>query len=202
MEPLQRVEGYAVALPEDDIDTDVIYPARFLLLMNKTGLGKYAFHDRRFTPEGSENTAFPLNQPPWREARILVAGRNFGCGSSREQAVWTLRDFGIRCVIAAGFGEIFFGNCQQNGVLAIRLPPDDLGVLTGAAAAGVRLAVDLTTQLIRMGAATTLSFEVDPARRDALLNGWDATELILKREREAIAAFEARHQRTHPWLFR
>jgi 3-isopropylmalate/(R)-2-methylmalate dehydratase small subunit len=201
MEPLTRVEGYAAALPEDDLDTDVIYPARFLLLMNKTGLGRYAFHDRRFTAQGAEDPVFVLNRAPWREATILVAGRNFGCGSSREQAVWTLRDFGIRCVIAAGFGEIFFANCQHNGVLAIRLPAADLQTVTRAAAANKTFTVDLRSQVIHMEASDTVKFDVEPARRDALLNGWDATESILEREGGAIAAFEARHRRTHPWMF-
>src|SRR5579871_5690314 len=141
MEPLRTINGVAAPLPEDDIDTDAIYPARFLLLMNKTGLGRYAFHDRRFTTDGVENPQFVLNRAPWRNAQILVAGRNFGSGSSREQAVWTLRDFGIRCVMAASYGEIFFANCVQNGVLAIRLPSNQLEALSQAAAAGTEFNV-------------------------------------------------------------
>jgi 3-isopropylmalate/(R)-2-methylmalate dehydratase small subunit len=201
MQPLTRVTGIAAALPEDDVDTDAIYPARFLLLMNKTGLGRYAFYDRRFAPDGTEIPGFVLNTQPWRNAAILVAGRNFGCGSSREQAVWTLHDFGVRVVIAASFGEIFFANCLQNGVLAIQLPAASLQTVTRAAAAAVAFEVDLPTQRIRTATAEPIGFEVDPGSRDALLNGWDATDMILNRDGGAIASFEMQHRRTHPWLF-
>jgi 3-isopropylmalate/(R)-2-methylmalate dehydratase small subunit len=169
--------------------------------MSKSGLGAHAFHDRRFTPQGMERPEFVLNQVPWREAAVLVAGCNFGCGSSREQAVWTLLDFGIRCVIARSFGEIFFNNCVPNGVLAIPLPDSPLQVVTRAALARTRLRVELTTQLIHLDGAKPIPFEIEARRREALLNGWDASDLILKRDEAAIREFEQRHRCSQPWLF-
>ncbi|WP_174278229.1 3-isopropylmalate dehydratase small subunit [Sphingomonas bacterium] len=201
MQPFVRLAGPAAPIAEDNVDTDIIYPARFLLRMEKTGLGDVLFRDRRFTPDGTPRPDFVLNREPWRRATILVAGRNFGCGSSREQAVWALADFGIRCVIAASFGDIFRGNCLQNGILPVRLPDAALADVAGAALLGEEVLVDLDAQRICLSGQRSIDFTTEPAVREALMMGWDATEMILQRERSAIAAFQERHRAANPWLF-
>ena len=201
MTPFVRLEGPAAPIAEDNVDTDILYPARFLLRMEKTGLGELLFHDRRFTPEGAERPEFVLNREPWRTATILVARCNFGCGSSREQAVWALADFGIRCVIAASFGDIFHGNCMQNGILPIRLGDDELAAVMGAATAGAPISVDLDARRIGLPGEKDIGFAIEASAREALMMGWDATDMILRRERPAIAAFEGRHRAASPWLF-
>lgn len=158
MEPFVRLDAVAAPLAGDNVDTDIIFPARFLLLMEREGLGRYAFHDRRFDGADRERPDFVLNRPPFRDAGILIAGANFGCGSSREQAVWALRGFGIRCVIAPGFGEIFLGNCYKNGVLPIVLAAETVAALALVASAGSRFVVDLV--------AMTLSVEGRPPLSD------------------------------------
>lgn len=201
MAPFIRLEGPAAPIAEDNVDTDILYPARFLLRMEKTGLGDLLFHDRRFAPDGAERPDFVLNRAPWREATILVAGCNFGCGSSREHAVWALADFGIRCVIAATFGDIFHGNCMQNGLLPVRLAAGELADVAGAASAGETILVDLEARRVRLSGGRSIGFEIEPSAREALMMGWDATDMILRRERSAIATFERRHRAANPWLF-
>ncbi len=201
MQPFTHLSGTATALPEENVDTDIIFPARFLLITDRHGLGRYAFHDRRFAPDGTEIASFVLNQAPWRDAPILIAGANFGSGSSREQAVWALLGQGIRCVVAPSFGEIFHGNCFRNGVLPIVLDPPTIAALSAAAQDGQRFVIDLETQTIRVGDAPPLSFEIAAQHRLALINGWDETDMILNARGEDIAAFEVRHQRIQPWLF-
>lgn len=200
MTPFETLTAVAAPLPESDIDTDVIFPARFLLLLDKAGLGKLLFHERRFTG-GRPRPDFVLNRPPFDAARILVAGGNFGSGSSREQAVWALADFGIRCVVAPSFGEIFFANCFKNGVLPIVLPPDPHAAVLRAAEAGQAVTVDLDAQVIRAGAASGLiAFDVDPHRKRSLLLGLDEIGAILADDAGDIARFEARHRARSPWL--
>ena len=193
MKSFITLTGIAAPLPEADVDTDVIFPARFLLLLDREGLGRYLFRERR-------NNDFILSRPPFDKATILVAGRNFGCGSSREHAVWALADFGIRCVIAPSFGEIFHGNCFRNGVLPIVLPNDEHRDVTAAAATGLPLTVDLEAQTILLHDGSTIAFGIDAHRRRALLLGLDEIGAILADDAAEIAAFESRQKRQAPWL--
>ena len=198
--PFATITGAAVSMPEENIDTDIIFPARFLLLTQREGLGVHAFHDRRYLADGTQNPGFVLNQPPFRTAPILVAGANFGSGSSREQAVWALVGHGIRAVIAPSLGEIFAGNCLRNGVLAITLDPATIAALHERAASGQIFTVSLETQSITAGNQPPTAFAIAPERRQALLMGWDETDQVLARFGEDITRFEAAQRRTQPWL--
>ncbi|NIJ09472.1 3-isopropylmalate/(R)-2-methylmalate dehydratase small subunit [Sphingomonas vulcanisoli] len=202
MTPFTPLTGIAAPLMEENVDTDIIFPARFLLITAREGLGRYAFHDRRFSADGSEQPDFILNQAPFRDARILIADANFGSGSSREQAVWALLGFGIRCVIAPSFGEIFEANCYRNGVLPITLPRDAIASLAQLARAGWgNFTVDLDAQQIVVDRGPTIAFTILPERRLALLNGWDETATILNTREADIATFEARQRSDQPWLW-
>ena len=183
--PFTTLTGVAAPMPQDNIDTDVIFPARFLLITARDGLGTYAFHDRRTDAD------YVLNQPAFRDPPFLVAGDNFGSGSSREQAVWALTGLGVRCVIAPGFGEIFHGNCLRNGLLPITLAADCVARLLDAAAAQETFTVDLSAQTLTVS-GDILVFDITPERKAALLNGWDETSLLLTSHAAAIDAFEAR----------
>ena len=193
--PAATVTGIAAPLIEDAIDTDVIFPARFLLLMNRAGLGRYLFHDRRFDPAGRPRPGFVLDEPRFRDARILLAGAAFGSGSSREQAVWTLADHGIGCVVAPSFGDIFAANCAGNGVIAAIVPADRVALL---ATAGGDLVVDLVAQTISAGDAI-IGFDIDPRHRAMLLSGRDPIDRILE-DCAAIADYDRRRAETTPWL--
>lgn len=199
MEKFDRIKSVAAPLAEADVDTDIIFPARFLLLLDKAGLGKHLFHERRHRPDGS-TTDFVLNQPPYDEAKILVADSNFGSGSSREQAVWALSDFGIRCIIAPSFGEIFYNNCFKNGVLPIVVTPEQHAQIMAAARSGGDFAVDLEAQTIMLPNGPAMPFDIDPYRRRALLLGLDEIGSILADDADDIAAFEAKRRREAPWL--
>lgn len=201
MTPFVRIAGTAAPLPEENVDTDIIFPARFLLITQRHGLGTYAFHDRRFDAAQGEIASFVLNRMPWRDAPILITGANFGSGSSREQAVWALLGHGIRCVIAPSFGEIFHGNCLRNGVLPIVLPEDIVAALIDAAQDGRRFVVDLDAQVIAGEGLPPLPFPIDPEQRLALLNGWDETAVILNARAPQITTFEKRQKRVQPWLY-
>ncbi len=205
MTPFTMLTSWAAPMADADIDTDIIFPARFLLLTEKTGLGQCAFFERRFTADGAERPEFVLNRPPWRGARILVAGPNFGCGSSREQAPWALADLGIRCLIAPGFGEIFRANCFANGMLPIVLGGTDHTRLLRAAEAGRALTVDLMGCVVTTGdddddASDPILFEVPQRQREALLAGLDEIGLTLRNEAGRIADFERRRDERTPWL--
>jgi 3-isopropylmalate dehydratase small subunit len=200
MEIFTTLTSNAAVLADADIDTDIIFPARFLLITSKAGLGRYAFHDRRY--DGDQARAdFPLNHEPARSAQILIAGDNFGCGSSREQAVWALRDFGFRCVISSSFGEIFYGNCLKNGVLPVILKEPKLAALSAAADAGAVVTVDLVGRLVSWAGAPAAPFDIDDSSRQALLNGWDEILTLLNTRAAAIDAFEAGWRAKSPWLF-
>jgi 3-isopropylmalate/(R)-2-methylmalate dehydratase small subunit len=201
MEQFSQLTSVAAPLPHDDIDTDVIYPARFLLITARTGLERYGFHDWRFNHDGTRKPGFPLDQDLWRGASILVTGSNFGCGSSREQAPWALFDMGLRCVIAPSFGEIFESNCFKNGILAITLPDADHAALMGDARAGRVMTIDLVSQAITRTDAATIAFTVEPGRRDALINGWDEIDRILSQHRADIDRWEADQRQSQPWLW-
>jgi 3-isopropylmalate dehydratase small subunit len=195
MTPFTRLLGAAYALPDADIDTDIIFPARFLVLTSKAGLGRYAFHD--YPPLQGEESA---GAAALRGAQILIGGPNFGCGSSREQAVWALQDLGVRCLIAPSFGEIFSANCFKNGLLPVVLPNSWIDDLTEDARAGAQISVDLTTLRIRRASGEETPFEVEPWRREALLTGADEIDLVLARDGAAISAFEARRWSLSPWM--
>jgi 3-isopropylmalate/(R)-2-methylmalate dehydratase small subunit len=201
MDKFTTVTSPAVTLPDSNIDTDLIFPGRFLILTIRQGVGRYLFHDLRFLPDGSENPAFPLNIPPFRDAKILVAGDNFGCGSSRENAVWTLKDYGIRVVISTGFGEIFFSNCFKNSVLPIVLDPARHALVQRMAATGAPLTVDLENLRIEAPNFAPVPFEMDAFRREALLNGWDEITRILQNDDPDISAYEARQRGQMSWLY-
>jgi 3-isopropylmalate/(R)-2-methylmalate dehydratase small subunit len=193
MKPFRTLTSVAAPFPEAQIDTDVIFPARFLLLPDKAGLGRHLFHERR------AKVGFVLDRAPWDKAEILVTGADFGTGSSREQAVWALADFGIRCVIAPSFGEIFFSNCFRNGVLPIVMTGDAHAAVMEAAAAGEAVTVDLPAQEVRIGEAV-LPFDVEPHRKRALMEGLDEIGVILADDLAAIEDFERRHWAARPWL--
>lgn len=197
MESFTVIDSVAAPLPETDIDTDVIFPARFLLLLDKAGLGKHLFHERRY--RDGKVTDFVLNRAPFDAAQILVAGENFGSGSSREQAVWALSDFGIRCVIAPSFGEIFYGNCFKNGVLPIVLAGEAHAQALNAAQSGGPIRIDLEAQQIMLPNGPALDFDIDPYRKRALLLGLDEVGTILRDDIADIEAFERRQREQFPW---
>lgn len=200
-QPFTIVTGHGAPLPDADIDTDIIFPARFLLLTTREGLGQYAFHDRRFAAEGAERADFVLNRNPWRGAPVLVAGPNFGCGSSREQAVWALAGAGVRCIIAPGFGAIFHANCLRNGVLPVTLAPELVAQAMRAAERGAVFAITLADQSITIDGAAFARFEIAAERKLMLANGWDETDQILNQFAEDFAAFEAAQAQRQPWLY-
>ena len=191
----------AVACPLDiaNLNTDQLLPARFLKLPRSAGLGTVLLHDLRFDAEGRERQDFPLNRPAWRDAKTIVGARNFGCGSSREAAVYALYDYGIRCVIAPSFGDIFAGNAVQNGLLTAIISDDEAATLMGVLGEkpGQRLTVDLEQQTIQCG-DQTFRFAIDPVRRTRLLNGWDNITLT-ESYRDKIAAFKAADRGRRPW---
>lgn len=205
MTPFTRLQSVAAPMPDADIDTDIIFPARFLVLTQKAGLGPYAFYEKRFDEQGRERPDFVLHRPRWRGASILVAGPNFGCGSSREQAPWALADLGLRCIIAPGFGEIFQANCLNNGMLPIRLAPPEHARVLAAAQAGALLTVDLHSRSITLHDAqqngAPIHFEIAERARQALLEGRDEIERIRQQSGEQIAAFEAAQRQHQPWLY-
>lgn len=198
MNAFRTLTALAAPLPHPNVDTDVIIRVERCVRTPKAELGQYAFEALRFLPGGAENPEFILNREPWRDARILVCGENFGCGSSREMAVWAIAGMGIRCVIAPSFGEIFHGNCVQNGVLAIRLPPGTVSNLMHRASdpATATFTVDLERQTIN----GEIAFEIDPLAKKMLLEGLDATGLTLSRKAE-IAAFQAADRVRRPWIY-
>ena len=201
MEKFKTLTGVAAPLPMLNVDTDMIIPKQFLKTIKRTGLGRHLFDEMRFTAAGAEIEDFVLNRPAYRNAQILVAGDNFGCGSSREHAPWALLDFGIRCVISTGFADIFHNNCFKNGILAIVLPQEDVDRLMDDAGRGANatLTVDLGAQEIHRPDGGTISFDMDPFRRHCLLEGLDDIGLTM-RKAPAIDAYEARADAAHGWL--
>jgi 3-isopropylmalate/(R)-2-methylmalate dehydratase small subunit len=189
MDPFLVLTGRTVVLPLDDVDTDQIIPARFLKGTTRTGLGKGLFADRRYAADGSPRPEFPLNRPDTAGAPVLVTGRNFGCGSSREHAVWALMDQGFRAVIGPSFADIFRGNALKNGLLPIAVPADVHARL--AAAEGATVTVDLQVQEVTLPEGTRVSFTVDPFARHCLLEGIDELSFLLGQE-NAIADYESR----------
>jgi 3-isopropylmalate/(R)-2-methylmalate dehydratase small subunit len=201
MEPFRQLRGVAAPLDMINVDTDMIIPKQFLKTVKRTGLGKALFHEMRSHPDGSENPDFMLNKPAYKNAQILVTGANFGCGSSREHAPWALLDFGIRCVIAPSFADIFYINCFKNGILPIRLPQEDIDKLMDDAGRGANaiISVDLEKQEIRGPDGGCVTFDIEPFRKQCLLNGWDDVALSLRHDTK-ISDFEARRKAQTPWL--
>ena len=201
MDKFIKLEGVAAPLPMINVDTDMIIPKQYLKTIHRTGLGKALFDEMRHNPDGSDNPDFVLNKPAYAKAQILVTGENFGCGSSREHAPWALLDFGIRCVIAASFADIFYNNCFKNGILPIKLPQSDVDKLMDDAERGANavVTVDLEKQEIRGPDGGMVTFEVDPFRKQCLLNGWDDIGLTLRAE-DKISAYEKDHKAQAPWV--
>jgi 3-isopropylmalate/(R)-2-methylmalate dehydratase small subunit len=200
VEKFTQLSGVAAPMPAINIDTDKIFPAVYLKTIKRTGLGNILFQEIRYNADGSENPDFVLNQPPYRQARILVAGDNFGCGSSREHAPWALLDFGIRCVIAPSFADIFFNNCFKNGILPIALPQDIVDQLLEDAKKGANavLTIDLESQTISRPDGEKVHFDVDAFRKHCLLNGLDDIG-ITEQKTDAIGGFEAKNRAARPW---
>jgi 3-isopropylmalate/(R)-2-methylmalate dehydratase small subunit len=195
--PFTSLTSVAVPLPEGDVDTDIIFPARFLLLLNKDGLAGQLFHERR---RSTGQPRFVLDTPPFDRAKILVAGQNFGCGSSREQAVWAIADFGIRAILAPSFGEIFFNNCLKNGVLPIVMDRPAHERAMKAAFAEQPLTVDLQSQVVSLGDGEAIGFDIDAFARRMILLGLDEIGMILAEDQNDIVTFEARQRSEAPWL--
>ncbi|MGH7053382.1 MAG: 3-isopropylmalate dehydratase small subunit [Stellaceae bacterium] len=202
MEKFTTLSGIAAPLPMINIDTDKILPAVYLKTIERTGLGKVLFDEIRFRPDGSENPDFVLNKPPYRAARILVAGDNFGCGSSREHAPWALLDFGIRAVIAPSFADIFYNNCFKNGLLPIALPQAEVDHLMEDAHKGANavLSIDLANQTISRPDGAVVHFDLDPFRKRCLLNGLDDIALT-QQKTAAIDRYEEERRTRQPWLY-
>jgi 3-isopropylmalate/(R)-2-methylmalate dehydratase small subunit len=200
METFTTLTGIAAPMPLVNIDTDMIIPKQFLKTIKRTGLGVNLFDEMRYSQDGKENPDFVLNQPAWRAAQILVAGDNFGCGSSREHAPWALLDFGIRCVISTSFADIFYNNCFKNGILPVILPQSAVAHLMDDARKGAnaRITVDLAAQTVTAADGTVFAFEVDPFQRHCLLNGLDDIGLTMEKA-AAIDGFEARAKALRPW---
>jgi 3-isopropylmalate/(R)-2-methylmalate dehydratase small subunit len=201
MQKFTKITGVAAPMPLVNIDTDMIIPKQFLKTILRTGLGKNLFDEMRYDLDGKEIEGFVLNKPAYRKAQIIVAGENFGCGSSREHAPWALLDFGIRVVIAPSFADIFFNNCFKNGILPIVLPQSEVDKLMDDAERGANavLSVDLESQTIRGPDGGEIAFEVDAFKKDCLLNGLDDIGLTMQKV-GSIDAFESKYGASAPWL--
>jgi 3-isopropylmalate/(R)-2-methylmalate dehydratase small subunit len=201
MEKFTRLTGVAAPLKITNVDTDMIIPKQFLKTIKRTGLGAGLFAEMRYREDGQEDPAFVLNQPAYRKAQILVAEDNFGCGSSREHAPWALLDFGIRCVISTSFADIFHNNCFKNGILPIKVTPEDLAKLMDDAERGANatLTIDLEAQEIRGPDGGTVPFDIDPFRKACLLDGLDEIGLTMVKA-PAIERYETAAQDARPWL--
>lgn len=201
MQPFNTVSGSAAPLLASNIDTDVIMPKQFLKGIDRKGLDRGLFFDLRFLESGEPNPEFILNQPAWNGAAFLVVGPNFGCGSSREHAVWGLKQVGIRALIGTSFAGIFYDNCQRNGVLAIQLSQAQLKQIAGVVsdASTARIEVNLPEQTIALTDGTVIPFEIDQLRKESLLLGLDAIGTTLQRA-DQIRSFESRHLAENPWL--
>ena len=200
MDKFTTLEGVAAPLRIVNVDTDMIIPKQYLKTLKRTGLAKGLFSELRYMDDGSENPAFVLNKPAYRKAKILVADNNFGCGSSREHAPWALMDYGIRCVISTQFGDIFYNNCFKNGVLPIKVSPEDLEKLFDDAERGANatLSIDLEKQEIRGPDGGVVKFDIDAHRKHCMLNGLDDIELT-KQKQAKIDGFEEKSRAARPW---
>lgn len=201
MDKFTKLTGIAAPMPLVNIDTDMIIPKLFLKTIKRSGLGKNLFDEMRFNNDGSENPDFVLNKPAYRETGILVAGDNFGCGSSREHAPWAIKDFGITCVISTSFADIFFSNCFKNGILPIVLPQEQVDILMKDAEKGAnaRMTVDLEAQEITTSDGDVIKFNVDAFKKQCLLEGLDDIGLTMKKA-DSISKFETMSAASRPWV--
>ena len=200
MEKFEKLSGVAAPMPLVNIDTDMIIPKVFLKTIKRSGLGVNLFDEMRYDREGNEKPDFVLNKTQYREAKILVAGDNFGCGSSREHAPWAIADFGIKCVVSTSFADIFYNNCFKNGILPVVLPQDQVDILMKDAEKGANsiIEVDLENQTIASSDGEIFSFEVDPFKKHCLLNGLDDIGLTMEKE-DKITAYESKAVQMFPW---
>lgn len=201
MDKFTTLTGIAAPMPLVNIDTDMIIPKQFLKTIHRSGLGKNLFDEMRFEPDGSEKPDFVLNQPAYRDSQIIVAGENFGCGSSREHAPWALLDFGIRAVISTSFADIFYNNCFKNGILPIIMPAEVVAILMEDARKGAnaRMTVDLENQKVTTSDGQEFAFDVDPFRKHCLLNGLDDIGLTMEKAAH-IDSYEAQMAQSRPWV--
>jgi 3-isopropylmalate/(R)-2-methylmalate dehydratase small subunit len=200
MKAFTRLDGRAAPLSLANIDTDQIIPAQFLKRIDREGLGEGLFFGFRFNPDGTEKSDFVLNRPEYRGASVLIAGDNFGCGSSREHAPWALQDYGIQCVISSSFADIFFNNCFNNGLLPVVLKPEEVQALMDEAKGGNHVfTVDLESQTVTAPSGATFRFEIDPGRKEKMLKGLDAIGETLQHARD-IDAYEMKRAIAQPWL--
>jgi 3-isopropylmalate/(R)-2-methylmalate dehydratase small subunit len=201
MEKFTKLTGIAAPMPLVNIDTDMIIPKQFLKTIKRSGLGANLFDEMRFTQDGQEIEGFVLNQPAYRKAEVIVAGDNFGCGSSREHAPWALLDFGIRSVISTSFADIFYNNCFKNGILPIVMPPEVVEILMSDAQKGAnaRMTVDLENQTVTTSDGQSFPFEVDPFRKHCLMNGLDDIGLTLEKG-ASIDSYETTAAQSRPWV--
>ena len=200
MQPFDKLEGRAAPLPIANLDTDQLIPKQFLKTVDRKGLARGLFYDFRFDFEGNLKPDFVLNQPAYQGTKLLVCGDNFGCGSSREHAPWALLDYGVRCVIAASFGDIFYNNCFENGLLPIRLPAEEVHALMEEARGGNHMfAVDLEAQTVTSPSGRVIHFDIHPGRKEKLLKGLDSIGETLQHVSD-IDRFEAQRSHSAPWL--
>jgi len=203
MQKFTTLTGVAAPLDMINVDTDMVIPKQFLTTIKRSGLGKGLFFEMRFDAKGKENPDFVLNKKPYRKAKILIAGDNFGCGSSREHAPWALLDFGIRCVIAPSFADIFYNNCFKNGILPLILPKKDVMKLMAAAEKGANatFTVDLAGQTVAGPDGERITFDIDSFKKHCLLNGLDDIGMTLQHGKK-IETFEDKQRASQPWLYR
>lgn len=201
MEKFDKLSGIAAPMPLVNIDTDMIIPKQFLKTIKRTGLGANLFDEMRFTTDGDEISDFVLNKPQYREASMLVAGDNFGCGSSREHAPWALADFGIKCIVSTSYADIFYNNCFKNGILPVVLPREQVDLLMKDAEKGsnARIEVDLEAQTITTSDGEVVTFDIDPFRKHCLINGLDDIGLTMEKA-ASIDAFETAAEQSRPWV--
>lgn len=201
MEKFEKLHGIAAPMPLVNIDTDMIIPKVFLKSIQRSGFGKHLFDEMRFNRDGTEIEEFVLNKPQYRDAEILIAGDNFGCGSSREHAPWAIADFGIKCVVSTSFADIFFNNCFKNGILPVVLPQEQVDILMADAEKGAnaRVTVDLEAQEITTSEGEVIKFDVDSHRKHCLLEGLDDIGQTMQKQ-SAIDAFEAQASAARPWV--
>jgi len=202
MEPYNKHESIAALMNRSNVDTDQIIPKQFLKKVERSGFGKHLFHDWRFNEDGSDNAEFELNKPAFNGAKILVAGDNFGCGSSREHAPWAIADYGFNTIISTSYADIFYNNCFKNSILPIKVGKQQLHKLMEEISAneGVRFVVDLENQQLTTPAGNGLKFDVDPARKENLAKGFDDISITLQYLAE-IDQYEEKHKQSYPWLW-
>ena len=199
MEKFITLKGIAAPLPMINVDTDMIIPKQFLKTIKRSGLGKNLFHELRFDMQGNIKNDFVLNWDPYKKANILIAGDNFGCGSSREHAPWSLLDFGFKCIVAPSFADIFYNNCFKNGILPIRLDQKKVNILMTEAKNKKQLTINLDEQIIILADENFIEFDIDPFRKKCLIEGLDDIGLTLQKK-DKISKYEESIKLSHPWI--